>query len=102
MQNLLKIASLDKIHDQVFSALRGEVVRDFGQIGVVKAGKNAGFDAELLGHLLAFKVGGGAAGEAGQHFLDRADTAFQTAIAGLVDRAHAALADQFQDLVPLA
>ena len=37
MKDLLKISSFDKIHDQVFSALRGEIVRDFGQVGVVQA-----------------------------------------------------------------
>ena len=38
----------------------------------------------------------------GQHFLDGADAAAQTQVVGLVDGAHAALADQVDDFVAVA
>jgi len=65
---------------------------------MVEAGQHAGFPVELLLGLV-FHAGG--AGQVGQHFLDRADAAAQAAVGRLVDRTHAALADQFDDVVAL-
>ncbi len=66
---------------------------------MVKAGEDAGLAVELvLG--LVFRAGRG--DQLGQHFLDRADATLQPAVAGLVDGAHAALADEIDDDITVA
>ena len=48
VDDLPQIQPLDEIHDQIFPALIGEIIADFGQIGMIEAGENAGFLKKLL------------------------------------------------------
>ena len=68
------------------------------RVGVIEAGQDAGFSIELIVRLIFHA---GRVDHVGQHFFHRADPAAQAQITGLVDRAHAALTHQVNDLVAI-
>ena len=98
-QHLLQISSGHIVHDQIFPAAVGKIVRYLGQIGVVQPGQHTGLLVELV-HRFGQHLGRTVdPQQIGQHLLDGANPAVQAQIVGLIDGAHAALAHQFQDLI---
>ncbi len=99
VDQLLEIATRHVIHHQQLAAVLREVVRDFGQAGMVQAGQHAGLAVELLLHLRQVLW---QRTRLRQNLLDRAHPARQAQVIGLIDRTHAALADQLDDLITSA
>src|SRR3990170_8776169 len=95
----LQVLARHEIHDQVVAAGLAEVVRHFGQVGVVEASQDRGFAVELLATFLSQ-----ARRQVGIVFdlLYGTDAPGQAPVFGLVDGAHAPSADDVLDYVAIA
>ena len=96
-QHRLEVFALDEFHDQVGTAVLGEVVVDARDGGVGERGQQIGLALEVPhDHLVHRRVGGHV-----DHFFDGDELGDvgEMQVATLVDRAHAARAEHAQDQV---
>ena len=82
--------AIHKFHDEVGQVARLAEFVDGHDVGMVQPGQRAGFAIEALGEI---RSGGGLRREDFQR-----DDPVQGGLAGLVDGAHAAFADEVEDL----
>ncbi|OQA14273.1 MAG: hypothetical protein BWY63_03219 [Chloroflexi bacterium ADurb.Bin360] len=91
-----QVVSGDKIHDQIFPTLMGEVIGDLRQVGMVKARQNSCFLPELfldLRECLGFQVA------IRRDFFEGANTTRQQQVFGAINGSHTALPDGTNDAV---
>ena len=91
LEFLLKGFAGDQFHDDAVSALVFEDVVDGEDVGVAEGGGGLGFLMEAAAEVGVGGVGGGEELEG--------DVAVQFGVAGLIDNAHAAGTDLFEDLI---
>ena len=92
-RELLDVGALDVLHRDVAHAAVLAVVVDAAHVAVRDLARELDLVAEALGHLAGVR-------ELGAQHLDR-HRLVELAVVGLVDHAHAALAERAQDLVAL-
>jgi len=94
-----KVFARYEIHNEVLPFTFSEVIGYFGEVGVVKAGQNAGFLIKLLPQFFySFRV----LSQVRDYFFNGTKTAFKEEVFGLVDRAHPSPSNQFKDFVARA
>ena len=98
--DFLQITAFDEIHDQVLAAIYGEVVGDFGEVGMIEPGEDAGLLIELFDRLTQVQFGPALVDEEGrQDFFDRADSTVQAQIVSLVNCTHSTLTYKANDFI---
>lgn len=87
---LAEVESVNEFHDEVIEAAGVAEVVDHDDVWMVEAGEDAGFAHETLGEV---RIGAELPGEKLE-----GDFAAEMKLAGFIDIAHAAAADEFEDL----
>ncbi|MCG3141768.1 MAG: hypothetical protein HDKAJFGB_03088 [Anaerolineae bacterium] len=93
----IQVFALNQIHDDIFVGVNGKIIVNVRQIGMIDVCQHLGFAAKLrarLRHALRGAI------RVGRAFFER-DVAFERKVARMIDRAHAALAQQVNDFIAL-